>query len=174
MAAQITKVLVAGVVAMCSMSTSANANPRFPSNSTFQSRCELRADRRVALSGALVAKIKALQAKLQITPEQRAQVRAVLSQFGPQLKQEVISVGEARLGLGRAIRQTSLNTGEIEAAASALGEAIRSLALTRGSLYSELAKVLTSEQLGILSSEIDSIQSTVDQALSSILLKMAA
>jgi Spy/CpxP family protein refolding chaperone len=97
------------------------------------------------ISGNL-GRLLVLRSELDVTPEQRAEIREVLVGQRSQIAATAKSVREKRLVLRDAILADQSDEGKIRAAASELGAAMGDAAVKAAKLRGKLAPILTDEQ----------------------------
>jgi Spy/CpxP family protein refolding chaperone len=83
---------------------------------------------------------------LNLTEEQREQIKAIHEKYQPQLEAARKTVREAVKALRDAVRANPVNEGAIRAAATQVGNAVGDLAIIRANQHAEIRAVLTAEQ----------------------------
>ena len=84
--------------------------------------------------------------RLDLTPQQVGQIRAILASHKAELTAELARVKDARTQQFEAIHAEAFDEAAIRAAGRAVGQAETELAVTRGKIVSEIRPVLTAEQ----------------------------
>jgi Spy/CpxP family protein refolding chaperone len=97
------------------------------------------------ISGNL-GRLLVLRSEMNVTPEQRAEVRGVLVSYRSQIAATVKSVREKHLVLRDAVLADQPDEDKIRAAASDLGDALGDAAVKAAKLRGELAPIMTDEQ----------------------------
>jgi Spy/CpxP family protein refolding chaperone len=97
------------------------------------------------ISGNL-GRLLVLRSEMDVTPEQRAEIREVLVGQRSQIAATVKSVRDKRLVLRDAVLADQLDEGKIRAAASELGVALGDAAVKAAKLRDKLAPILSDEQ----------------------------
>jgi Spy/CpxP family protein refolding chaperone len=106
--------------------------------------------------------------KLNLTPEQRAQIRGILAGEKNTLKPLLGRLHEARVNLRAAIRASDANESAVRAASAGLAGAEADLAVERMKLYGKIAPVLTDEQRQKISGLEQRADGVVDNAIAGI------
>jgi Spy/CpxP family protein refolding chaperone len=97
------------------------------------------------ISGNL-GRLLVLRSEMDVTPEQRGEIREVLLSQRSQIATTVESVREKRLVLRDAVLADQPDEGKIRAAASALGVALGDAAVKAAKLRGKLAPILSDDQ----------------------------
>jgi Spy/CpxP family protein refolding chaperone len=97
------------------------------------------------ISGNL-GRLLVLRSEMDVTPEQRGEIREVLLGQRSQIAATVESVREKRLVLRDAVLADQPDEGKIRAAASELGVALGDAAVKAANLRGKIAPILTDEQ----------------------------
>ena len=128
----------------------------------------------VVVGGALVVKTRAAEARqlnaalgvggaaqappggriarlLNLTPEQKSQIRAVLAGDKVKLTTLLTTAHDARVNLRTSIRTTGASENEIRGASAKVASAESDLAVERAALYVKISPILTADQLAQLS-----------------------
>lgn len=84
--------------------------------------------------------------RLDLTPQQIEQIRAILASHKAELTAELARIKEARTHQFETIHADAFDESAIRAAGRAVGQAETELAVTRGKIVSEVRTVLTPEQ----------------------------
>ena len=87
-----------------------------------------------------------LAEKLNLTDDQKAQIKAVLGGEKDTLKSLVTQLRQARVGLRETIRAADANETSVRAAAAKAAAAEGNLAVERMKIYGKIAPILTDEQ----------------------------
>jgi len=93
-----------------------------------------------------VGRFIVLRSELEVTDEQRDQIREVLVSHRPEIAETVKSVREKRIVLREAIRADDAQEATIRTAADDLGRAISDAAVKAAKLRGEIAPLLTADQ----------------------------
>lgn len=101
---------------------------------------------------------------LELTPEQRQQIRQIFENYKPQIEQTIKALHEKRVALREAVRAEPVNEGSIRAAATALGTVIGDASVLRAHIRFEIRQVLTAEQKAKLDAAIAEIEARADAA----------
>jgi Spy/CpxP family protein refolding chaperone len=86
-------------------------------------------------------------ARVNVTPEQRDQIRAVVRRYWPRMKPLLGKLHEARKEVRVTIWTTPLDEGKIRAAVYERAEAAAELAVLRARMTAEIKPILTPEQV---------------------------
>ena len=90
--------------------------------------------------------VKRIAQKLDLSPQQIQEIRAVFAAHKGELGAELAAVKTAREHQFDAIHAANFNEAAIRSAAAEVGQAETALAVTRGKLVAEIRPVLTAEQ----------------------------
>lgn len=90
--------------------------------------------------------VKRIARKLDLSPQQIQEIRAVFAAHKAELSSELAAVKTAREHQFDAIHTADFNEAAIRSAATEVGQAETALAVTRGKLVAEIRPVLTAEQ----------------------------
>ena len=85
--------------------------------------------------------------QLDLTAEQRAEIKAVLAADKDQLTGLLSGVHDARVGLRETIRKPGASEADVRAAAAKVAGVEADLAVERARLYGKISPILTAEQL---------------------------
>lgn len=102
-----------------------------------------------ALAGAgerAIRTVVSAARQVRLTPEQRAEIRAVLTAHRGDLERIAVAQATARAALRDAIHQPELNERAVRVAAAAVAPTVAALSVERAEIYSEVAAVLSDEQ----------------------------
>lgn len=106
----------------------------------------LAAARRPATGGGGGAFLERAARRLDLTAEQKDQIRAILADHKNELEAEVLAIKTTRSALWDAIHASNPGDATIRAAAVAVGKAEGELGVTRADVVQEVKQVLTAEQ----------------------------
>lgn len=115
--------------------------------------------------GGCIGRIMVLRSELNVTDEQRAQIREVLVSHRPAIAETVKSVRDKRVALRNAVLSGKADEAEIRAAADDLGKAIADAAVKATKLRGEIAPILTEEQQGLIAKFLRENDAAVDKFL---------
>jgi Spy/CpxP family protein refolding chaperone len=116
------------------------------------------------MSGNL-GRLLVLRSEMNVTPEQRAEIRGVLVGHRSQIAATVKSVREKHLVLRDAVLADQPDEGKIRAAASELGDALGDAAVKAARLRGKLAPILTDEQRELIREFRQDRDESVDEFL---------
>lgn len=115
-----------------------------------------------------IGRLMVLRSDLDLSDEQRGQIRDVLVSRRAQIVDTVKSVREKRLALRDAVLDTDASESDIRTAADQLGDAIADAAVKAAKLRGELAPILTDEQrqtvAGFIAERDDSVTNFLEKA----------
>jgi Spy/CpxP family protein refolding chaperone len=97
-----------------------------------------------------IGRLLVLRSQLNVTPEQRAEIREVLVSRRAEIATTVKSVRDKRLVLRDAVLADKPDDAKIRAAAKDLGTAIGDAAVKAAKLRAELAPIMTDEQIDLI------------------------
>lgn len=109
--------------------------------------------------------IDALAARLELTPEQRQEIRAIVARNLPLLEVHLGDVVDTRRALFAAIHQHPATETAVRAAAADVADAEVELAVLRAEIAGDVHLVLTPEQQAELAAVAGEVQTIVDHAL---------
>ena len=112
-----------------------------------------------------IGRLMALRSELNVTDEQRAQIREVLVSHRPAIAATVKSVRDKRVALRNAVLSGKADEAEIRAAGDELGKAIADAAVKATKLRDEIAPILTEEQQGQIAEFLEENDAAVDKFL---------
>ena len=112
--------------------------------------------------------LERVKEKLDLTDEQVAQIKAQLGQEKETLKNLVLKMHEARVGVREAIRASNATEAGVRAAAAKVGAVQADLAVERFKLYGRINPILTNEQREKLKTMESRIDEWVENAVSRI------
>jgi len=112
-----------------------------------------------------IGRLMVLRSELNITAEQKAEIRDVLLDRRPQIAETVMSVRAKRLVLRNAVLTGETDEAKIRAAAAELGTAIGEAAVKAVKLRNEIAPVLTDEQRQMIGEFLQENDAAVDRFL---------
>jgi Spy/CpxP family protein refolding chaperone len=116
-----------------------------------------------------IGRLLVLRSELNVTPQQREQMRDVLLSHRSEIASTVKSVRDKRVVLRKAILEDGSSEAEIRAAADELGDAIADAAVKAARLRGQLAPILTGDQRA----KIADFLAERDMAVDSFLEKVA-
>lgn len=90
--------------------------------------------------------LERISQQLELTADQRSQIKSILGDQQAELKPLVAALAEARKGLREAIHAKDATEGAVRAAASKVGSAEADLAVERMKIFAKISPVLTDEQ----------------------------
>lgn len=155
-----TVAIVTGLLSGILLIQSAEAGPRLSKLNSYL------CNRPVA--AAVVNGLKNIAASLQLTADQKSQIKTILQANGVALKEAVKNVNELRKGHVATIRQEVVDEAAIRTTEAALSDAYLELSLLRASVYSQVVAVLTPEQKQKLAAEKDKIEASIDALIAKI------
>lgn len=106
-----------------------------------------------------------LRSEMNVTEEQRAQIREILVAHRPAIAETVKSVRDKRVALRDAVLSGEADEAQIRAAADELGKAIADAAVKGSKLRGEIAPILTEEQRGLIATFFEENDAAVDKFL---------
>lgn len=118
------------------------------------------------LSGC-IGRLLVLRSELNVTAEQKAQIREVLVGHRAQIAATVKSVRDKRLVLRNAVLSGKADEARIRAAAGELGKAIGDAAVKASKLRNEIAPILTEDQQRLIGKFLKENDAAVDKLLTS-------
>jgi Spy/CpxP family protein refolding chaperone len=116
------------------------------------------------ISGS-IGRLLVLRSEMNVTDEQRAQIRDVLVSRRPAIAETVKSVRDKRVVLRDAVLSGKADEAQIRAAADELGKAIADAAVKASKLRNEIAPILTEEQRGLIKKFLEENDAAVDKFL---------
>ena len=116
------------------------------------------------ISGS-IGRLMVLRSELNVTDEQRAQIREVLVSRRPAIAETVKSVRDKRVALRNAVLSGKADEAQIRAAAEELGKAIADAAVKGSKLRNEIAPILTDEQQKLIGKFLAENDAAVDKFL---------
>lgn len=116
------------------------------------------------ISGS-IGRLLVLRSEMNVTDEQRAQIREVLVSHRPAIAETVKSVRDKRVALRNAVLLGEASEEQIRAAADELGKAIADAAVKGSKLRGEIAPILTEEQRGLIRCFLEENDAAVDKFL---------
>jgi len=108
--------------------------------------------------------------KLNLTADQRTQIKAVLVGEKETLVPLVSAVHDARKGLRTAIRASDANEASVRAASASVAAAEANLAVERMKLYGKIAPILTEAQR----EQLADLQSRADEFVDNVLARLGS
>lgn len=112
-----------------------------------------------------IGRLMVLRSEMNVTEEQKTQIRDVLLERRPQIAETVQSVREKRLVLRNAVLSGESDEAKIRAAADELGKAIGDAAVKATKLRNEIAPILTEEQRLLIAQFLQENDAAVDKFL---------
>jgi protein CpxP len=112
-----------------------------------------------------IGRMMALRADLNVTEEQRSQIREVIKSHRAEIATTLKSVQDARTSLRDLVLSDSASESEIRSAANNLGQAIADAAVKGAELRKELAPILTAEQRELISEALAKNDASIDTFL---------
>ncbi|MEI7766607.1 MAG: Spy/CpxP family protein refolding chaperone [Phycisphaerae bacterium] len=113
------------------------------------------------LLGGILGRGQALQAELNLSAEQRTQLKDIMRSHKEQLVTTVNAVVEKRRALRDLVLAGKADDAALRAAATELGKVVGDAAVLASNIHGEMAKVLTPEQL----EKIQKFRADKDQAV---------
>lgn len=118
-----------------------------------------------SLGAAPGAMLERAAQRLELTPAQKEEIRAILAAHKTELERELLAIKAARTVLWDAIHAPAPNDNAIRTAAAAVGRAEGELAVTRADIVVEVRAVLTPEQQAELAEMTSDFRSFVQSLL---------
>lgn len=143
-------VMVAAVVVVAAMLMAAVRAPAAEAMGNQGLRTLWGDSPRVKLKMAVLGRALVLRSELDITTEQREQIRAIVVAHRAAIAEAVKPVVEKRRALGEAVRAGQPDERTIRRIAAELGQAAGDAAVTAARVRGEVARVLTAEQLKLI------------------------
>ena len=106
--------------------------------------------------------------KLNLTADQRTQIRGILAGERGNLQPILSELHAARVSLRESIRASTANEAAVRAASAKVAAAEADLAVERMKLYGKIAPILTDEQLNQLAAFEERTDDLVEQAIARI------
>jgi Spy/CpxP family protein refolding chaperone len=141
-----------------------HAQPKEPGVDEAQRhRAQRRLNRPLArLLQAHGGRLMALRAELNITPEQRQQIRQAVRAHRQSLLSTTRAAVEHRQALREAVLSGQVNEAEIRGHAQAVGEALGEAAVARATLVQELRPILSEDQRQMIEQFLDQAAQRTD------------
>jgi Spy/CpxP family protein refolding chaperone len=112
-----------------------------------------------------IGRLLVLRSQMNVTEEQKAEIREVLATHRPAIAETVKSVRDKRVALRNAVLSGAADEGQIRADADELGKAIADAAVKASKLRNEIAPILTEEQRRLIASFFEENDAAVDKFL---------
>ncbi len=112
-----------------------------------------------------VGRLLVLRSELNITPEQRQKIRAVIMEHRTEIAATVKEVRAKRVALRNAVLSGKADEAAIRTAAHELGEAVADAAVKAAHLRNDLAPILTSEQRAKIKEFLEQRDNAIDSFL---------
>ncbi|MAT15120.1 MAG: hypothetical protein CMJ46_07600 [Planctomyces sp.] len=93
-----------------------------------------------------IGRLMVLRSEVDLTDEQRQELKSIVKNNRPEIKDKVLTLAEARMALVDQVLADNATDDEIKAAADRMGDAIGEAAILARELKGEVKEVLTEEQ----------------------------
>jgi Spy/CpxP family protein refolding chaperone len=121
-----------------------------------------------AVATAVVNGLKNIAVTLQLTTDQKTEIKAILQANGVALKEAWGEVKDLRKAHIATIRQEVVDEAAIRSTQGALSDAYLELSLLRANVYSQVVGVLTPEQKQKLAAEKEKMEASIDAIIAKI------
>lgn len=115
---------------------------------------------------AVVAQAEELRQDLGVTDEQKAQIKAILLSYKPDIKQQIAAGKAAREQMKAAVSEFGPESQQAKDAAIFIGKVAESRALLTGEILFDIKPVLTEEQIAKLEELRETIKDRIEGHLS--------
>lgn len=112
-----------------------------------------------------VAALRELAAELNLTDQQKGEIREIFKAHAPEIKDAVAALLRDRRALIETVRAEAVDEKAIRRASLALADSIADASILRASVRAEVRAVLTSEQLEKVDAALEDIEDSIDQVI---------
>ncbi len=161
------RIMLASVLSMAVVMVAVAAGPAKGPASPFGGFPMMHGSIGKMVSGA-IGRLLVLRSELNVTAEQRSQVRAVIQSRRPQIAEMVKAVRDKRIVLRDTVLGGEADEAQIRAAADDLGQAIGDAAVKAAKLRGELAPILTDKQRELIQEFLKANDAAADKFLTGV------